>query len=266
MRGDLESTAGRFRVDRGLVTPLYHQVYTVLRNRILDGTYRAERLLPTEQELVTLFGVSRITVRRALNELAARGLIVREQGRGTRVATYVPRTRLRGGVEGLIENNRRMAAETEVEVLDFDYVRANEDVAEALHIKIGNSVQWAVRVRRLKGVPFSYLVTYVPENVGRTFQRSDLSATPLLVLLERSEVSVARAEQTITAISATPAVATALDVEPGSPLLHVVRIVFDQRERPVEYISAQYRPDIYRYTMSLARRNSPEGGRWATRD
>jgi GntR family transcriptional regulator len=159
-----------------------------------------------------------------------------------------------------------MAAETQVEVLDFDYVRANEDVARALRISPGDLAQWAVRVRRLKGVPFSYLVTYLPEEVGRTFGRNDMSSIPLLVLLERSGISVARAEQTISAVSAEPAVATVLDVEPGSALLHTARIVFDESDRPIEYISAQYRTDIYRYTMLLERTSGSEGNRWATRD
>jgi len=246
--------------------PLYHQVYIELRNRILDGTYGTDAALPSEQELMALFRVSRITVRRALDELAMRGLIVRQQGRGTRVAAYTPHASLQVSVEGLLENNRRMAAETQVEVLDFDYVRANEDVARALRIKPGDLTQWAVRVRRLKGVPFSYLVTYLPEEVGRTFERDDMSSTPLLVLLERSGISVARAEQTISAVSAEPAVATVLDVEPGSALLHTVRIVFDEGDRPIEYISAQYRPDIYRYTMLLERTSGLEGNRWATRN
>lgn len=253
---------GGFMVDKTLPVPLYHQVYTALRDRIFDGTYGADERLPSETELIDLFGVSRITVRRALDELSARGLVLREQGRRTQVAPYRPGASLRASVEGLIENNLRMAEQTTIEVLEFDYVAADKEVAEALQIGQGDIVQWAVRVRSLEATPFSYIVTYLPEQIGRTFRRQDLSSTPFLVLLERCGVPVVRAEQTITAVSADRSVAKALQIEPGTALLQAMRRVYDVEDRPVQFLSVQYRPDIYRYDMSLERTSGPEGRVW----
>jgi GntR family transcriptional regulator len=252
-----------FAVDKTLPAPLYHQVYTALRDRIFDGTYHPGGRLPSETELIDLFGVSRITVRRALDELSTRGLVLREQGRYTQVAPYRPGASLRASVEGLIENNLRMAEQTTVEVVEFDYVPADKEVGEALQISQGDIVQWAIRVRSLETVPFSYIVTYLPEQIARTFRRQDLSSTPFLVLLERCGVSVVRAEQTITAVSADRVVAKALQVEPGTALLQVLRKVYDAEDRPVQFLSVQYRPDMYRYDMSLERTNGPEGRIWA---
>ena len=73
-------------VDDQLRTPLYHQIYLVLRDKIVDGVFGANDIVPGEQEVVRQFGVSRITAKRALDELAASGLVVRERGRGTRVS------------------------------------------------------------------------------------------------------------------------------------------------------------------------------------
>ncbi len=252
-----------FVPDKTLPTPLYHQVYTELRNRIFDGTYAPDSPLPSESEFIELFGVSRITVRRAVDELSSRGLVLREQGRRTRVAPYRPGTSLHASVDGLIENNLRMAERTEIEVLEFDYVPANADVAEVLQINQGDPVQWAVRVRSLENTPFSFIVTYLPDDIGRTFQRNDLSSTPFLILLERCGVPVVRAEQTITATEADPNVAHALQVSEGTALLHVVRRVYDEHDRPVQLLSVKYRPDFYQYDMSMERKAGPTGRVWS---
>ena len=252
------------RVNRNRPEPLYHQVYVALRTQILEGRYRPGDVFPSEQELIRIFKVSRVTARRAHEELSVRGFIMRQQGRQTRVAAYQPKLRLSANVEDVVEDIRHMGAATDVTVLDVAYIPASDDVAQALNLPPRATVQWAVRVRRLEGVPFSYIVTHLPEDVGRTFDVEELSLLPLLLLLERSVVSVARAEQAITATAAEPRVAKELQIEPGAPLLHVVRTIFDQNDRPVEHISVLYRPDIYHYTVSLVRNANAEGRVWST--
>ena len=250
-------------VDHKLPTPLYHQIYVYLRDRIYDGTYACDAFLPGEQELVRLFGVSRITARRALDELAAAGLVVRERGRGTRVSYLAPSPPVRSSVEGLLENLLAMGLKTEVRLLEFDYVPATEEVAIALQCEPGDPVQRAVRVRLLEGEPFSYLVTHVPAEIGRGYGREDLAVTPLLALLERGGVKVGRAEQTLTATLATPEVVPLLEVDAGGPLLKVTRTVYDQGGAPVEHIVALYRPDRYQYRMVLERVEGETHNTWS---
>ncbi len=240
-------------VDDRLPTPLYHQIFLILRDKILDGSYAHDSVVPSEQELSTMYGVSRITAKRALNELAASDLVVRQRGRGTRVRYLAPSPPVRSSVEGLLENLLAMGLETEVRLLEFGYVRASPDVARALACPAGTTVQRAERVRLLEGGPFSYLTTYVPEVIGRSYDEADLAEQPLLVLLERSGITVEKAEQTISATLADNTVAPLLEAEVGSPLLRINRIVYDQTERPVEYITALYRPDRYQYRMDLTR-------------
>jgi len=255
-----------FRVDERLPTPLYHQIYLILRSKILDGTYGRDDRLPGEQEIVRQFGVSRITAKRALDELAAAGLAVRERGRGTKVRYVRPAKALTSSVEGLLENLLVMGLETKVKLLEFAYVPATDEVAEALECGPGATVQRSVRVRSLKGAPLSYLTTYVPEAVAHSYDRDDLATTPLLVLLERFGVVVSSAEQTITAALADSQVAPALDIEIGSPLLAVNRVVRDQDGRPVEYLKALYRPDRYQHRMSLTRVRRDERNIWSAAD
>lgn len=250
-------------VDERLPTPLYHQVYLVLRNKILSGELAFGSKLLGEQETSELFGVSRITAKRALNELADDGLVKRERGRGTRVIFSAPAPPVRASVEGLLENLLAMGLETQVRLLDFGYVHAGAEVAQALRCGDRDTVQRAVRVRCLEREPFSYLTTYVPEHIGRSYGRGDLASRPLLSLLERGGVVVGRAEQTIGATLADIKVSAALGLELGSPLLSIQRVVYDQVEAPVEFIKALYRPDRYQYRMELLRVGDERARSWS---
>lgn len=251
------------QVEEKLRTPLYHQVYLILRNKIFEQEFSVGDLLFSEEETSQVFGVSRITARRALNELAIEGLVVRERGRGTRVVHNVAATPVRANVEGMLENIMALGLETEVTLLLFRYVSPSDHVATLLDCSEGDKVQHAVRMRRLEGEPFSHLVTYVPEYVGRSYEKEELVTTPLLTLLERSGVVVSRAEQTLTATLADSEVALALNVEMGSPLLRIRRVVFDQGNRPVEYITGLYRPDRCQYRMELSRVQSDSDKTWS---
>lgn len=263
-QADGSGARGEARVDTRLPTPLYHQIHIILRERIATGHYGEGEIIPSEAELAKEFGVSRITVKRAVNRLAEDGLVDRARGRGTTVAAPGLATPpVTGSIEGLLENLLAMGVETEVRLLDFGYEPAPESAARAMGIDAGTPVQKAVRVRRLDGAPLSHLVTYVPEDVGRSYERADLENVPLLALLERFGVVVTEAEQTITATLADPAMAEALSVEIGSPLLQVARVVYDQNGRAVEYIRATYRPDRYRYTMRLSRVHGEGRSLWS---
>lgn len=257
------AAGGSTLVDNRLPTPLYHQIYLILRGRILDGELAGDDVLPSEEETARAFGVSRITAKRALNELAEAGYVVRARGRGTRVVHRAPTPPVRSSVEGLLENLIAMGLETEVTLLEFGYVVAGDEVRRALDCPAGARVQRAVRIRRLEGEPFSHLTTYVPEDIGRSYSREDLASTPLLTLLERGGVEISRAEQTITATLADTGAAPLLGVALGAPLLRIQRIVRDQQDRPVEYITGLYRPDRYQYRMMLSRVHGEGASTWS---
>lgn len=251
-------------IDEKMRTPLYHQVYLVLRDSILSGDIGFQSIIASEQETSARFGVSRITAKRALNELAAEGLVVRERGRGTRVIYQPPSVTVHGGIDGLMDNLLSMAKATQVRVKAFDYIKADAEVARALRCDKGNLVQRALRVRSLDDEPFSHLTTFVPEAIGRNFDHEDLAKTPLLSLLEGAGISIGKAEQTISASLSDVDVSTALGLEFGSPLLNIRRVVFDAQNQPVEYIRALYRPDRYQYSMALSRIGEEHSRSWAT--
>ncbi|MEO7402869.1 MAG: GntR family transcriptional regulator, partial [Burkholderiales bacterium] len=167
----------------------YHQIYLVLREQILEGQFRAERALPGDLELATQFGVSRITVRTALDRLVDEQLIERHRGRGTFVRSVARApTKGRAQMSGLLENIVMMGLKTTVRVIDLAKVPAPSDVAEMLHIAPGTLVQKAIRVRSHKGAPVSHITTFVPATLAAGFGRRELGAKPMLTLLEESGV------------------------------------------------------------------------------
>mgnify|MGYP001813091495 FL=1 len=251
-------------VDQRLPTPLYHQVYVDLRNKIISGAYPLDTLLPSEQRIAAEFQVSRITAKRALNELEASDLVVRERGRGTRVVYQIPAPMVRTRVEGLLENLLAMGLETRVSLLAFDYLPPTPEVARAMDCDPATPVQRAVRVRMLETEPFSHLTTHVPADIGRCYTENELASQPLLTLLDRSGVRVDHAEQTIGATLADSIVAGPLGVELGSPLLRIERVVYERTQRPVEHITALYRPDRYQYHMTLTRVGNARARSWTS--
>lgn len=248
-----------------LRSPLYHQIYLILRDKILSAEFPHGTVLPGEFDLADMYGVSRITVKRALDELAADGLVTRERGRGTTVTYQGRGPAISAAVEGQLEDLLSMGYETQVRLVDFAYVPAPPEAAAALRCDPGVEVQRAVRTRSKDGVPFSHLTTYVPADIGRSFAAEDMLGKPLLALLEDAGIRVASASQTITATLADHNVAGLLDLDVGSALLKVSRTVVDSIGRPVEFITALYRPDSYCYQMSLSRVSAAGANSWSPR-
>jgi GntR family transcriptional regulator len=249
----------------------YHQIYLVLREQLHEG--RFSEGLPGELNLMQQFGVARVTVRRALEQLAAEGLILREPGRGTRAidpvaSPAVPRSQVgqRAQLTGLLENLVSMGLKTSVSVLEVEMVTASANVASALQLQPGDPVQKAVRVRSTREGPLSHITTYVPADIGRQFGRRELAQKPILVLLEECGVTVGRAHQTISARLADVAVARHLDVAVGSALLAVRRLIYNDQDRPIQWLHGLYRPDRYEYEMQLSRVGSIDAKVWVSKE
>ncbi len=251
-------------MEGGAPVPLYHRLYVVLREQVMDGTFGPGRSLPSEHDLGRQFQVSRVTVRRALEMLERDGMVRRFQGRGTFAIPSKPSEPLRADINGLLATLATMGASTTVDLLQFDYVKASPSVAEALDTAVGDKVQRAVRVRRVDDRPMSHLTTFVPEDLGRSFSKRDLARQPLLSLLERAGVRPSAADQTISATLADAAVAPRLETQLGAALLSITRVVRDQSDRPVELLRALYRPDVYAYRMSLSRDPDAPAAAWNT--
>ena len=249
-----------------LPLPRYHQIYLVLRDQLLAGRFAANLPMPGELELAGQFGVSRVTIRSALDRLVTENLIERFRGRGTfpRAPAKSMATGARPKMSGLFDNLVALGLKTTARVLEFVLIKAPSDVAEALRIAPAGTVQHAIRVRSYNGGPVSHITTYVPEHLARGFGRRELAAKPMLTLLEASGVKVASADQSMSARLADANVAQWLEVDLGAPLIAVSRLVYDKAGQPVQLLRGLYRPDRYEYRMHLSRTGHDEGRIWIT--
>ena len=247
MRDDSE-TAG---VDRSHAVPLYHQIFLQLREEILSGERAPGSRMPTEEELAAIFGVSRITARRALAELAQTRLVARKRRVGTTVIFEPPAHPIEGSIDQAIESLISFGRSTDVRLIDCMETPALAPVSDALGVAVGCPVLKIVRVRWLEGVPLGHIVTCLPLAIGRAIPRDALATTPILSLIEQSGVKIGSASQTISATLADAMLAAALSVGIGSPILRISRTVTDDQGQPVQHILAQYRPDRYQIRLDL---------------
>ena len=229
----------------GVETSKSRQVYLLLRDRIVSGRLGDGGALPGEQALAAEHSVSRVTVRRALAELEREGLVSRRRGAGTFVLGDCGAKPIVADISDVLANLVAMGRKTAVRLIEFGYREAPAHIASALKLKPRERVQSSVRVRLIDGLPFSYLVTHVPERLGATYTETELAEQPLLALLERTGAKVDRATQDVSATLATPEVAAALEVETGSPLIALTRIIFAADGAGLEHLNALYRPDRY---------------------
>ena len=241
--------AGR-RFD-GARTPLYSQIFLLLRNKILNGEYPNGAFLPSETEIANSFGVSRITAKRALNELAEAGLAVRQRGRGTRARNKGGGTIVSGSMESLEDSLRANARNQKVDVLEFGYVTPPPDVAAALHLKPDATAQRAVRVCSADGVPYSHLTTYIPAKIGEKWTSAELKRNGMMSQLGRAGAPISFADQVVSATLADGELAAALDVAIGSALIRAVRVSYAKGDVPTEYLIAHYAPDRYQFIMTM---------------
>ncbi len=251
--------------------PKYHQVYLVLREQLHEGKF--SQGLPGELALMQQFSVARVTVRRALAQLAQEGLISREPGRGTRSlvqrrvqTTDATHKTQQARLTGLLENLVSMGLRTTVKVLSVQRIPAPHDVAMTLHMQDGEWVQKAERVRYTKEGPLSHITTWVPERIARGFGRKELAQKPILMLLEESGVKVGRAQQSISAKLADASMAQHLDIAVGSALLAVNRLIYDTDDQPIQWLHGLYRPDRYEYQMQLSRVGSIDAKVWVSKE
>ncbi len=239
------------------------RVYLLLRDDIAAGHHAEGSVLPSEQRLAKIHGVSRVTVRRALEALARDGLIQKKTGAGSIVrAATSSDSHITADMVTLMPQIVQMGRETSARLLAFSYGQAPKPVQAALSLTSDERVQTAIRVRSTDGVAFSHLTTYVPEAISKNYSEADLATTPLFELLERSGVDVAAAHQSVTAALATPDVAEALNISVGSALLALTRVMRDDQGGGIEYLSALYRPDMFRLDMALTRVGGQENRHW----
>jgi GntR family transcriptional regulator len=235
---------------------LYSRVETVLACEISDGVLRVGDQLPTEDILIERFEVSRITVRRAIQNLVGRGLVEIHRGKGTFVAEPKMTQELTE-LSGFVEDMHALGRKPTARVISKEVVTADTAVANHLALTKGERVVRIRRVRLADGVPLSFDETFLPLEIGKKIVTNNLKVEPIFSLLERKyDIPLIEAEYKLEALAADAEVASALRVKQGSPIFRIERTSYSTGNRPVDYEKLYYRGDLVRFVTRLARKVS----------
>ncbi|MCC9689085.1 GntR family transcriptional regulator [Streptomyces althioticus] len=239
-------------VDRGSPVPLYFQLAQQLESAIEHGTLTPGTLLGNEIELAARLGLSRPTVRQAIQSLVDKGLLVRRRGVGTQVVHSKVKRPLE--LSSLYDDLESAGQRPTTSVLVNTMVAASAEVAAALGVAEGGEVHRVERLRSAHGEPIAYLCNYLPAGL-LDLDTGQLEATGLYRLMRAAGITLHSARQTIGARAATAVEAERLREQAGAPLLTMQRVTFDDTGRAVEYGTHTYRPARYSFEFQLLVRN-----------
>jgi GntR family transcriptional regulator len=240
-------------IDPTSYKPLYLQISEILRDQITDGKYSAGDLLPSENELLNDYQVSRNTVKRAIEDLVRDGLAIRIQGKGT----FVPKSIVEFGLHRLTsfsEEMRFKGLTPSAKIIRFREVTASDEMMGHLDLEEDQSVYNITRIRYGDHHPMAYQDSFLPVKLCGGLDTYDLSKQSLFNILENEyQLKISWQKQYIKPVIARKTEASALKVDIGTPLLYLEGVAFLARDIPIEYKRIYYRSDLYDFSMRSIR-------------
>ncbi|MCX7017523.1 MAG: GntR family transcriptional regulator [bacterium] len=241
----------RIYLDHQSPIPLYHQLEKVILDRISQDDM-LHRMMPPESDLVEIFGVSKITVKKSLEALVKQGLMERKRGFGTRVL----RQKITEDLAKLKSYTEEMAEKhltTSTQVLKVVVTYPGAETRIKLKMKENEKV---LSVSRLRGTSEAFPIVYLHSDIPVSFgisPKEDFNGSLYKLIEEKYRIPIIYAHQVIEAAKAHAEEARVLLMEKGGCVLVMERLTYTMRERPVELVRAVYNPDLYKYSIRLKR-------------
>lgn len=235
-------------LERSGPIPLYFQVAQKIESAIMDGQLPAGSRLENEVALGDRLGLSRPTVRRAIQELVDKGLLVRRRGIGTQVV----HGQVTRGVEltSLFEDLTRSGKKPSTKMLEIKEVKADTKMAEILAVAVGSPILYVKRLRLADNVPVSILENWLPADFV-DLDHDAMIEHGLYQLLRSRGVNIRVAKQRIGARKSTTLESELLEIDKNSAVLTMDRTAYDNSGRAVEFGHHCYRPDLYSFEVTL---------------
>jgi GntR family transcriptional regulator len=241
-------------INKNSAIPYYQQLADLLRGEIAANPPGSSGMhkLPSENELAGLHGVTRATVRHAMDMLEQEGKIYRVKGKGAFAAVQ----RLEPAAPRLLSTTelmeqRRLSLDTWF--ISLIQVPAMETIASTLELDLGDSVYELKRLQVAEDIPFGIQTAYLPVHLCPRLEDNDLTESLYRLLEIRYGLRLWSGQETLRARAATPSEARLLQVNPGTPVMDSARVSYAVTGAPVEYLKAAWRGDRYEFTVTLAR-------------
>jgi len=243
-------------VNREASRPLYLQIETVMEEKILSGEWKPGDRVTSENEIAAQYNVSRVTARQAIEQLVAKNMLYRRPGKGT----FVSEQGLSYGFSTMLSFSRSLQAkgfEVETRVLDQAIIPAPEYIAEKLHLDNDAELVAVRRLRIVDGIPAAIHASYFSARVYGSLLTADFATESLLGTVERiGGVRMAYSQDSLRAVSASIADADLLAVPPGTTMMELEGVVYDEQNRACRYTKGIYRGDLFRLDVRNTRANA----------
>lgn len=227
-------------IDKSIPTPLYYQLLQILEEEIKNGTWKPGDTIPTELEIMKLYGISRSTVRQAILALVNMGYLRREKSKGTIVRSPSGHVRFVGSLISFSEEMGKKGIVHTSKILDQRVFPADATIAGKLNLSVGDDVYFLKRVRHIGDQPFLIDTHYIPYSLCQGIVTRYVENTSLYFLL-RSEYKLNLDHGQIEFEAIPPLseeVMDLLDVSSTTSLIMAERIVYSEKEVPVDYFNA----------------------------
>ena len=248
-------------VDASNPIPKYLQISAWLKELIETGRYQTGEQLPSEVELAKMCDVTRTTVRQAISELTARGLLRKEKGTGTFVSAPAP-AELRHKLEHISSTTELMqdsGIAQSSEVLEKRVAQAEDKIARVLFLGSNKKVIVVRRVRMGDGAPYVYEESYLPYDLFKGILDMDLTGSLYQIISEKFNVVLARCAQTISAVNLNANIAQTLQLPENAAGIFMESLTFDENSIPVELLYSYHRGDTYKLEIELGRYHAQAG-------
>ncbi|MCM1134110.1 MAG: GntR family transcriptional regulator [Clostridium sp.] len=232
------------KLDKSVPIPLYFQLKELILNEIKMENYKEGDVIPTENEISEEFEISRTTVRQAITELVQEGWLYRVKSKGTFVTRpKIPQDFLRK-LESFREQMERLGMKPSTQLIELKREKADEEVAEALNVSVGEEVIYLFRKRFADGQPIVTIHTYLPYDKCSFIMGHDLEQESLYGILgQKEDTKILKVKRRIEAVEADEEDVQLLDMEKGKPIQYFVTVGYTAADVPLEYSRARYRGD-----------------------
>jgi Transcriptional regulators len=235
--------------------PLYSRVLSIIHNKIISGQYEPEEKLPTEDELVRDFQVSKITVRNALALLEADGLIHRIRGKGTYVAKVIPTTKQY--VHTSLNKMSSALEKADIRSLDIRKIKVGDsripkDIRRFFRMTNNDEIGRIRKMSTIRGISY-FFENFIPAEIARHITKTELAKDKLelKILKEKFGLKVSKGEMFLEAVPAEPDVAKVLRCQSFDPLIHMQTYFWSTPEKPLGIANTYFRSCYFKYKVNL---------------
>jgi len=233
--------------------PMYKQIKDKILNDIINQVYKPGEIIPSQNEFAKNYGVSRVTVQQAFNELIYSGILYTQKGKGTFVSD-LPTDNYNDRISGFSASVERIGYKAYTKVLAIENINANKKLSDALKIEMGQAVIHLKRLRSINDIFVALENSFLPYSMVSqiNFDKDKFENKSLYQNLSNNAgIVFGYAEEKIRAIVSSDEVASLLKIDSGEPLLYVKRKTYDIQGQPFEYCENYLRSDIYGISIRM---------------